>query len=237
MPMPGEELASIDFESLIGGPLIAVVNAQAQAAITTVNFIKTVGFKEPDDEFEFGDDSSTAEPIYVSFIYPKETKPYEPAVEEAEEVVDADGNVISPAVEAKEAVPATYEDHELRVPILTMLPIPYLRIEETTVDFNAKINMVTYKKVDSSVKFTKEAEAKGGFLFFGSAKLKTSFSYQKNTQAGARVERTYTMAVHVRAVQDEMPGGMERILGILEDAIVAKPSGVTDSAHPVDRNG
>jgi len=27
--------------------------------------------------------------------------------------------------------------------------------------------------------------------------------------------------VHIRAVQDEMPAGMERILGILEDSIVS----------------
>ena len=45
MPSPGQELSSIDFESMIGGPLVAVINAQAQAAMSTVNFIKEVGFK------------------------------------------------------------------------------------------------------------------------------------------------------------------------------------------------
>jgi hypothetical protein len=32
------------------------------------------------------------------------------------------------------------------------------------------------------------------------------------------------MAVHIRAVQDEMPAGMEKILGLLEDAIKAQPA-------------
>lgn len=42
---PAKELSSIDFQAMLGGPLMAVVNAQAQAAMSSVNFIKAVGFK------------------------------------------------------------------------------------------------------------------------------------------------------------------------------------------------
>ncbi len=45
MAEPGRELSSINFEAMLGGPLVAVVNAQAQSAMTSVNFIKSVGFK------------------------------------------------------------------------------------------------------------------------------------------------------------------------------------------------
>lgn len=230
MPLPGEELASIKFESLIGGPLIAVVNAQAQSAMATVNFIKTVGFKQPSlaDQGSDGDNSSTLDPIYVSFSYPKETKPYEPMI--PEDATDSD-NVI----DAKPAVAAEYEDHELRVPILTMLPIPYLRVEETTIDFNAKITSYSYRRTDTTLKADIEYEKKFGNSITGSAQLNVNVSYQRNTQAGNTVNRTFSLAVHVRAVQEEMPGGMEKILGILEDAITSKPSGKTDSAHPIDR--
>lgn len=44
MPVSGREIASLDFANLIGGPLNAVVEAQAKSAITTANFIKEVGF-------------------------------------------------------------------------------------------------------------------------------------------------------------------------------------------------
>ena len=44
MPVDGKELASLDFANLIGGPLNAIVESQAKAAITTVNFIKEVAF-------------------------------------------------------------------------------------------------------------------------------------------------------------------------------------------------
>lgn len=235
----GKELSSIDFASLIGGPLNAVVKAQAQAAITTVSFIKEVGFKKPDMEFEPGDNSGTEEPIYVTFKYPKETLPYQPpvdAVAAVPAVTDAAGNVTTPAVLAVAAVPAKvaeYQDVQLSVPILSILPIPYLRVEETTIDFNAKINSMVYQKTDTKMKFTKTGSW-SGFLW-GAAQMKTSFSYQRNTTSGSNVQRTYSLAIHVRAVQDEMPGGMEKVLGILEDSIVAKPIEGSPLAHPVDR--
>jgi hypothetical protein len=221
MPTPGQELSSIDFESMIGGPLVAVINAQAQAAMSTVNFIKEVGFKKPTTEEEAGGDTSTEDPIYVMFKYPKEISPYQPAV--------AADPTATPPVEAKAAVPAVYETQELKVPILTILPIPFIRVEETTIDFNAKINSVEYRKTDSSLKVDASLEAKAGWLW-GSAKLKVSTSYQRSTTEGNSVNRTYSLAVHVKAVQDEMPAGMEKMLSILESVITSAPASTTPSS-------
>lgn len=255
MPTPGQELATIDFESMIGGPLIAVINAQAQAAMTTVNFIKEVGFKKTGSEGTDLDKAETAQPIYVTFKYPKEVKPYEPAVAavaavaqvgdpafpkgmkpHAQAAPDAPANDGDPAhaagfpayvapvaaVLAKPAVPAQIQEMKLEVPILTMLPVPFIRIDLATVDFNAKINSIEYRKTDTNLKVDAELEAKAGWLF-GSAKLKVSTSFQRSTSQGTNVERTYSMAVHVKAVQDEMPSGMEKLLGILENAIREQP--------------
>lgn len=215
MPSPGQELSSIDFESMIGGPLVAVINAQAQAAMSTVNFIKEVGFKKPSVEQEAGGDTSTEDPIYISFKYPKELSPYVPAVP---------GNPdATPPIPATPAVPAVYETQELTVPILTILPIPYIRIDSVTIDFNAKINSVEYRKTNTDLKVNASLEAKAGWLW-GSAKLKVSTSFQRTTQEGNSVNRTYSLAIHVKAVQDEMPPGMEKMLGILENAITSKPA-------------
>jgi len=216
MPTPGQELSSIDFESLIGGPLVAVVHAQAQAAMSTVNFVKEVGFKKSSDSQSAGSDTSTDEPIYVTFKYPKEISPYQPAV--------AADNAAKPPVAAKAAVPASYEMQQLQVPALALLPIPFIRVEEATVDFNAKINSVEYRKTDTSLGIDASLEASAGWLW-GSAKLKVSSSYKSTTSSGSSVDRTYTMAVHVRAVQDEMPAGMEKVLSILQAAIASVPVG------------
>ena len=187
--------------------------------MSTVNFIKEVGFKKPAAEEVAGGDTSTQEPIYVSFKYPKELSPYTPAVS----AVPAGPGGVPPPVPAQPAVPAVYETQELKVPILTMLPIPFIRIDLTTIDFNAKINSVEYRKTDTNLKIDASLEAKAGWLF-GSAKLKVSTSFQRTTQQGNTVNRTYSMAVHIKAVQDEMPAGMERLIGILEGAITSKPA-------------
>src|SRR4051812_24630693 len=44
MPVSGRELATLDFGNLIGGPLNAIVEAQARSAITTASFIRAGGF-------------------------------------------------------------------------------------------------------------------------------------------------------------------------------------------------
>ena len=284
---PARELSSIDFRSMLGGPLIAVVDAQAQAAMSSVNFIKAVGFKtgNTDDPTK----AQTGDPIYVSFKYPKEVAPFQPAVPAQVTGVTVgtagDGYTSPPAVTAsggngsgltmtaqlgpngsiasiaitspgsgytsapsiaiaappaggtqatataafaaaQPAQPAQFQVMTLEVPILTMLPIPFIRIEETTIDFNAKINSVEEVKTDETFKIDASLEAKAQYppLFsVVSVNLKVNTSYQKNTQTGTKVDRTYSMAVHIRATQDEMPAGLEKLLGILEDSIKAQP--------------
>jgi hypothetical protein len=60
----GQELSNINFESMIGGPLNAVIKAQAQSAQTSVDFIKSVGFNAPDAE-------NPGKPTMVTFEYTK----------------------------------------------------------------------------------------------------------------------------------------------------------------------
>jgi hypothetical protein len=192
MPNPGNEISSLDFRNIIGGPLIAVVEAQAQAALSTVNYIKSVGF------------DADGKVVNVSFRYPKEVSPYRP------------GN------EGQAPTPAVYQQMELQVPILTMLPIPYIRIEEMSLDFNVKINSMETYNVSDQLDIGGALEFQQGWGS-GSVKLNVSASYKRTTSAGTSVERTYDMAVHVRAVQDEPPGGLETILGILEQAVVSTP--------------
>lgn len=190
----GEELASLDFENLIGGPLIAVVHAQAQSAMATVNFIKQVGFKPPAGAATItATAQSTGEPATVTFNYKK-------SIPKA----DGSGNEM--------------KDASLTVPFLSMLPIPYLRVQEVNIDFLAKINAIQSRQVDTSVAVTGELEAKASFLW-ASAKLKVSTSYQRQTKEGSTVTRDYSMGVKVKAVQDEMPGGLDRLLSILESLI------------------
>ncbi len=301
MPSPGQELASLDFKNLIGGPLIAVVNAQAQAALTTVNFIKSVGFQQPAAK-QKRKDQATLEPIYVTFKYPKEVMPFTPAKygsvsaiavaaggggynpasppavtithnagsgATAAAVVDATGAVTSiqvthggvgytsaptvaigaaPAsggvgtfaqatataviVAPAAAVAAQYQTMAIQVPLLTMLPVPYIRVEDVTLDFNAKIESSEFIELDQSLDVSEElsASASGGIsgLVSGSASFKATYSNKESLSTGNEVNRTYSMGIKVHAVQAEIPAGMEKMLNILQGVITSFP----DTAAP-----
>ena len=54
----GNEISSISLGSIIGGALSAIVEAQSQAAHTTVNFINEVGFEGKQGE---------RKPVYIDF--------------------------------------------------------------------------------------------------------------------------------------------------------------------------
>jgi hypothetical protein len=190
----GQELSSIDFQAMIGGPLNAVIKAQALAAQTSVDFIKSVGFNASDAATDPG------KPTMVTFTYDKPV-----------ESKDSNGNIIT-----------TPTPFNLTVPILTMLPIPFIRVEEVTIDFNAKINSVVESTTASSSDLNVSLGVKGGWGPV-SAELKCSYSNKKSTSSTDKTERTYSLIIHVRAVQDELPAGMEKLLSILENSIKEVP--------------
>lgn len=263
MANPGTELAALDFGNLIGGPLNAVITAQAMAAQSTASFIKDVGFyQEGQTDAEDNDIGGT--PVYVDFKYPKEISPYQPAVLAVAAVaaIPAVGNPAYPtgiapmvpvtsggaanpndvaiaplsglpayvpatpavvAVAGSPAVDAVYQTMKFSVPILTMLPIPFIKVDIITIDFNAKITSMETQSQSTDLSVGVKLEVKQRWPS-GSAKLNASVAYKKSTQSGSSVERTYSMAIHVQASQDEMPAGMEKLLGILEGAMISKPA-------------
>lgn len=306
---PGQELSSINFGGLIGGSLTSVVEAQSLAALSTINFIKSVGFN-PDTVDDTTGVVTPGTPIYVTFKYPKMVSPYVPAVTggavgtvsvatagtgytvgdtltlaggSASVKVDsisgtnptgpvASVSLVSPGggytngdiaasggtgsgaeitvtTTDKPAVAAVFEEMFLEVPILTMVPIPHIRVDYCEIDFHAKITSMEYKNVASQIngssgfsfKNDTEISASSGsgiiaslfskssasFKNTSSVELKVNASYQRSVKEGFKIDKTYQLGVKVRASQDEMPGGMEKILGILEDAIASQPVSIS----------
>lgn len=106
----------------------------------------------------------------------------------------------------------TAKDSEIsiRVPLLAMLPIPSLRIEHVIIDFNVKLNSVETSKVEQSIGVNAEVSAG-----WGPVKIKVSASYQRKSTTGVEVKKEYALNVNVKAVQDEIPAGLEKILNML----------------------
>ncbi len=128
-------------------------------------------------------------------------------------------------VETETAIPALYQKMQIEVPILTMMPIPFIKIDNTDIEFNVKINSVSNSKSGNTTNSNVNSESKFGYKGWGfsaSTNLKTSISNQKTNSSGEEVKKDYSLNIKVHAVQDDMPTGMSRILDILEDSITTK---------------
>lgn len=198
------ELNSLDFNVYIGGPLQAAIQAQTAASMATVDFIQQVGFEESSDP-------TAANGLrYVDFKYKKST-PNEhfgkTSAQLTAEGLPADTNTTNQFLESEVAI---------KVPFLTMLTIPSLRVDEVDINFNARLSSVETRKVSSKFAF----DAKLG-LRFKFINFKASASYRRNTVQGSKVEKTYNLGVRVRAVNDELPEGLSKVLNMLEDSIAS----------------
>lgn len=203
----GDELSSIDFSAMMGSPLNAAVEAQIKSALATVDFIKQVGF-EPDTVTNGV--TTPGKVRSVTFSYDKLNPLYDPTLDANDTGNDDEATL-------------TYN---LTVPTLAIVPIPYLRVEDVTIQFNAKIASTTYQRNSTAESFGGNLSAKAGWGW-GSARLSAYYSKRKSTVSGSTVNRTYALDVKIHAVQDEIPAGLERVLGILEDLITETPSDQT----------
>jgi hypothetical protein len=105
---------------------------------------------------------------------------------------------------------ADEKDISVKVPLLAMLPIPSLRIEHATIDFNVKLNSVASSSVSTDLGV--KAEVGGGF---GPVNFKVSASFQRKTSSNVEVKKEYALNINVKVVQDEIPAGLEKILNLL----------------------
>ncbi|BDD12897.1 hypothetical protein FUAX_53290 (plasmid) [Fulvitalea axinellae] len=184
-------LQAIPFSSLIGGPLDAAIQAQAQAAKTSWEFIQQVGLNQ---------DPATKEKsaVNVSFYYNK-------------------GGKVS----------------KLIVPLLTIVPIPYIAIDEVSIDFKANISAASSSVSSTSssedISAGGSAKAKIGWGPFSvTAKFNANYSSKKDSKASEKSKYSveYTMDVHVHAGQSDMPAGLATVLNILQSSITdADPKG------------
>jgi hypothetical protein len=183
MPDLQKSLASVPFGALIGGPMNAAIQAQANAAISTVEFIKTVGFdkdnKVTNITFKYGEGGS---------------------------------------------------EQTLEVPLLTIVPIPFIRIDDMNINFKASMSQSNETEDVKSSSFASEAKISGSASYwFVKVNMSGSVSSKKDSTStqNSKYAVEYTIDVNVHAVQDDMPAGMSKILNILAESIERQQEKVT----------
>jgi len=200
-------LTSLPFGNIIGGPMKAAIEAQALAARSTIEFIQTVGFEKQSDDALFptinqttgvtdSTDSSFGKIRTVTFSYTQQN------------------------------VNGTEEQASLTVPLLTIVPIPFLRIDDMTIGFMAKMTEEYKHSNSTSDSLDVAVKADFGYKSFWSPvtvnfNVAVSSKHTATSQNSSRFSTEATMSVNVHAVQDSMPGGLAKVLQILENAIKA----------------
>ena len=184
------ELSSLPMKALIGGPMVAAIEAQAQSAQTTVDFIQQVGFvNESTTPGQGVSDGAFGDVRNVKFTYKK---------------TGEDGEI---------------ETHEFELPILSILPVPYLRIGDMTINFKASLSKVeTFdRSVTNDFSIGTDISGKIWGVKFG---LNASYKRSSETNTSSTRSAKYEYEVNVNALQDEIPAGLGRVLDILEEAII-----------------
>ena len=190
------QLAALPFGNIIGGPLVAAVEAQAKAARSTVDFIQSVAYTPlPVNDQGETDQNAQRTLQTVEFVYQS-----------------GDKNVT------------------LSVPLLVIVPIPYIQIDDMTIQFKANISAETASQDTTTQSTTKNINANvTGKYGWGPAKVEASFSAaysakkDSTSAANSKYAVEYTMDIYIHAVQDDIPAGMQKVLNILNDSIKGTP--------------
>ena len=170
-------LNSIPFGNIIGGPLAACVRAQAEAAQTTIDFIR--GFTMTNSEL----DPEGVEPITVTFtfiMYGEKTR--------------------------------------MTVPLMTIVPIPYMHIDYVNLNFTAEITACDDGKMEA--KYATEG-----------------YTRTEDDEQSVSVESK--MGINVRASTSSMPSGMAKMLEFFTNNLIVHdtltPQQVEDMKRETER--
>lgn len=125
---------------------------------------------------------------------------------------------------------------QLNVPLLTIVPIPYIAIHSVDINFKASISASS-----SSVSEKTESTSMGGSAdinaglkigpFHMDAKLNANYSSKKDSKATeeSKYSVEYTMDIAVKAGQDSMPAGLAKVLELLGNSLdVSDPKGTLE---------
>ncbi|MCL6591596.1 MAG: DUF2589 domain-containing protein [Firmicutes bacterium] len=154
------------------------------------------------------------------------------------EFIDRVGLTKDPVTGEKKAVNVSFQYNKngemvnLVVPLLTIVPIPFLAINRVIVDFKANISAssssVSSTSTSEDLSAGGSAQGKIGWGPFSlSFEAHANYSSKKDSKASqeSKYSVEYTMDVHVEGGQADMPAGLAAILNILQSAVTEAPAG------------
>lgn len=125
---------------------------------------------------------------------------------------------------------------QLNVPLLTIVPIPYIAIQTIDINFKANINASASNSKVENESTTIEAGVAGSAtldakIFKVRADFHANYSSKKDSTAtqDSKYSVEYTMDVAVKAGQDSMPAGLAKVLELLGNSLdICDPTGTLE---------
>lgn len=159
------ELQSLPFHQIIGAPLLALVQGQAQAAQATAEFIDRIGFVKSEDTNTESPENEDAlgDLRMITFNFQR---------------ADADG---------------VLQTHKMEIPLLSIVPIPAIEIKNADLEFNIKVTDIQTEEISTSLS-SRDAEADDwlstGRVQFRAAmgRMETSVSEQRSVDLQMKVK-------------------------------------------------
>jgi hypothetical protein len=184
---------------LIGAPLLAVIQAEAQAAQTSAEYIQRVGFDPKPEKKPDLDQLHNAGNIDQVRLGPMKMASF--SVDRR----DADGNI---------------QQQEVSIPVLSLFPVPMLQVKDA--EFNFSVRVVTRVPLQSAddKDQTLGHDSNKDFLAPERVELKGMLAPK-----GAGGERLSAMNIDIkiRMEQSDMPAGLMKLMNLMDHSASSKP--------------
>lgn len=114
---------------------------------------------------------------------------------------------------------------ELNVPLISLVPIPYLEVSSLNVQFNAQLSSQEHTQ-DTNTFNTQATDSGGGNWLIGKTNFTATISDQNVwTDQGAE-NRQYSLQVTLQATQSALPGGLSKVLQMVDNVLETEAQGV-----------
>lgn len=122
----------------------------------------------------------------------------------------------------------------LNIPILSIVPIPYIAINNVDISFKANLSAASSAAEENTSNRQYNLDVSGGGrlgwgIWSVNLGLKGGYSSKKDSRAtqDSRYSVEYTMDVDIQAGQESMPAGLAKVLEILNSSLnISDPKGI-----------
>lgn len=211
---------------LIGAPLLAVVQAEAQAAQVSADFIRRVGFEQGAEAAPAvpGSGSGPSGPTDTTLLL-------------------QDGGRLGALKTANFSMSRTGPDgrpslHDVHIPVLSLFPIPMLQVKDAEFDFAFKI----FEHEDSSsAADVSSGDSKQDKTGNGTAVEVDDFLSAKRVELKAALARSSQqqtsesqIRIKIRMEQADIPSGLIKLLQVMDQGVasVPRPAEIANAERP-----